>query len=339
MSCRSDNSIWRGMAALCAAGVLLCCAAASWAAEGGALVPDKPARPVNPAQPNGPASADRPAPPRGPAPIDQQRMMDLARRMAITAPSSPSSPVAPVSPVSPSEATSPPAPASSAKSPGAFQAGAATDAQAAKANQQKLIDPDDQRPLGPRSTSGAAGAAALDSAPAGSSPLSIIGALGLVIIAIFAARGGLRRLLGGAVAAGQSSAVQVLTRIAVAPRNHVLLLRVGGRVLVVSDSAAGMRTLAQIDQPEEVADLLTTISSAKSTSAAGGFRQMLASFSGGYEGRSAADDGGDDGEFRIDRARDHVSGLLGKLRNVSRSRGSESGGGPAAGPGGNGGGT
>jgi len=59
--------------------------------------------------------------------------------------------------------------------------------------------------------------------------------------------------------APQGGIVEVLSRTTVAPRSHVVLMRVGTRILVVSDSPAGMRTLASVEDAEEVAELLGAI--------------------------------------------------------------------------------
>ena len=128
--------------------------------------------------------------------------------------------------------------------------------------------------------------------------------------------------MGGVSAASRSAVVQVISRVAVAPRNHVLLLRVGGRVLVVGDSPTGMRTLAQIDDAEEIADILAAASSSKPTSITAGFRQMLSGFTGEYTRQERAVVGSDEQEVRVDRARDKVGGLVGKIRSIA-SKGGE----------------
>ena len=85
--------------------------------------------------------------------------------------------------------------------------------------------------------------------------LSTLAALGVVLVIVFGIRWLLRR--GGVVSTSvpQGSVVEVLSRTTVAPRSHVVLMRVGQRILVVSDSPAGMRTLASVHDAEEVADV------------------------------------------------------------------------------------
>ncbi|MFP4144531.1 MAG: flagellar biosynthetic protein FliO [Phycisphaeraceae bacterium] len=150
--------------------------------------------------------------------------------------------------------------------------------------------------------------------------LSTLAALGLVIGLILLLRWGWTRM-GGKVAAGSSPVVEVLSRTTVAPRNHVLLLRVGGRILVVSDSAGGMRTLESVTDPEEVAELLQGVTAAKETSASRSFGQLLGRFGGDYDQPDPLETGLDDEEHLVDRAREGVSGLLSRVRTMSGKKG------------------
>ncbi|MEM1060893.1 MAG: flagellar biosynthetic protein FliO [Planctomycetota bacterium] len=61
---------------------------------------------------------------------------------------------------------------------------------------------------------------------------------------------------GGPAGVAPVSATELLGRTAVGPRQHVVLLRVGRRVLVLAQADGALSTLAEIDQPEEVATLL-----------------------------------------------------------------------------------
>lgn len=150
--------------------------------------------------------------------------------------------------------------------------------------------------------------------------LSTLAALGVVIGLIFVIRAVYARL-GGTVATGSSPVVEVLSRTSVAPKNHVLLLRVGERVLVVSDSTGGMRTLAQIDDAEEVAALLGAVAAAQPASITGSFNQMLTRMHEPYDAVEIGEHGGDGAEHRSDRAEDALSGLLSRIRRVSQRGG------------------
>jgi len=152
--------------------------------------------------------------------------------------------------------------------------------------------------------------------------LNTLTALGLVIGLVLLLRFAVARF-GGRPAATTSRAVEVLSRTSVAPKSHVLLLRVGGRILVVGDSSHGLRPLGEVDDPDEVASLLQSVQADRETSMTNGFNRMLSRYTGAHTERDMLDDqGADTSEFQTDRARDCVSGLLGRVRAMS-GRGGE----------------
>jgi len=145
--------------------------------------------------------------------------------------------------------------------------------------------------------------------------LNTLGALGVVIGVILLARRALSRMNGGVTVAGSSPVLQVLSRTAVAPRNHVLLIRLGERILVVGDSAAGLRTLAELTDPQEIGGILAEIAQSESTGIRRSFGQLLGRLNGEYDtAERTAVEGGDDSEHVIDRARDQLSSLLSRVR-------------------------
>lgn len=162
--------------------------------------------------------------------------------------------------------------------------------------------------------------------------LRTLAALGIVIGLIFLMRWGWMRL-GGGQHITSTPVVEVLSRTAVAPRNHVLLLRVGQRILIVGDSGGGMRTLASVEDEQEVADLLAAINASKADSISRNFQQLLSRFGAAHDRTAAeaedvngfgwvdAEDGRDHAEHVYDRARDNVSGLATRIRNLSRKGG------------------
>lgn len=153
-------------------------------------------------------------------------------------------------------------------------------------------------------------------APTGGWALSTLAALGIVIGLIFGARW-LYTKMGGAVVARPSPVIEVLSRTPVAPKNHVLLLRVGQRVLVVGDSSSGLSTLADVSDPEEVASLLQSVSAHSDRGVSKSFNSLVSRFNGDYDGKSrVALEGGDASEIHTDRTRDSLSGLASKLRSL-----------------------
>ena len=148
--------------------------------------------------------------------------------------------------------------------------------------------------------------------------LNTLAALGLVIGLVLLLRWVAGRF-GGRAAGGSSPVVEVMSRTMIAPKNHVLILRIGGRLLVVNDSSSGMRTLAEIDEPEEVAELLGSISATRDSSLTNSFNRMLHKFNGDYEAtEDANEEGVDEAEHQVDRARDSVHALLSRLRQIGQ---------------------
>lgn len=94
------------------------------------------------------------------------------------------------------------------------------------------------------------------SSPDGFGTGRVVLALGVVIGLIFLLRWGGRRLYGASVSVGSTSAVSVLSRSIISPKQHVVLVQVGRRVLVLGDNGTQMRTLAEVRDPDEVAELV-----------------------------------------------------------------------------------
>ena len=145
--------------------------------------------------------------------------------------------------------------------------------------------------------------------------LSTLAALGVVLAIVFGIRWLLKR--GGVVSTvtPHGGIVEVLSRTTVAPRSHVILMRVGTRVLVVSDSTAGMRTLASVEDAEEVAELLGAIDSAKATSMSQSFGSVMKKLSGQWSGEEEGLD--DDSDMIVAEpgsAVDQAAGALSRVR-------------------------
>lgn len=148
-----------------------------------------------------------------------------------------------------------------------------------------------------------------------------LSALGLVVGLILLLRAVLGRLVHRSGTVATSALLEVLGRVNVAPRHQVLLVRVGGRILVVGDNTAGLRTLADIDDPEEVAGLLAAVAASKPHSVSRSFTQLLDRFNGDFrDDHRRQEEGGDSSEYRVDRTRDRLSQLVAHVRSMS-SRG------------------
>jgi flagellar biogenesis protein FliO len=112
---------------------------------------------------------------------------------------------------------------------------------------QVLRVPDDGK-SGSNHTSAAAAAAS------SASELSRIAiALVAVIGVIFLLRAGVRQMTAMPGTARAGKLVTVLSRSMISPRQHVLVLQVGKRLLVVGDSGGRMNSLCEISDPDEIA--------------------------------------------------------------------------------------
>lgn len=116
--------------------------------------------------------------------------------------------------------------------------------------------------------------------------LRTLGALAVVAVLIFAARWLLRRW-GAAGPAGLAGPMEVLARASVAPRQQLLLVRLGKRLVLIGAGGGAMSTLAEVTDPAEVNELMQAVKSAKD----GTFAGLLTRYAGGRP--SAKDAPGD----------------------------------------------
>lgn len=82
-----------------------------------------------------------------------------------------------------------------------------------------------------------------------------LAALAIVAGLLLGARFLLKRL-APATRVGRTGAVEVLARTALSARQQVILVRLGGRLLLLGSSGDGLRTLCEIADPAEAAGLL-----------------------------------------------------------------------------------
>jgi flagellar biogenesis protein FliO len=89
-------------------------------------------------------------------------------------------------------------------------------------------------------------------------------ALGIVLALILVLRWLVRRIFPNAVSRS-SDVVRVLARTPITPRQQVLLVQVGQRVLVVADNGTQLSALSVIKEPDEFAALVGRLSPARSS--------------------------------------------------------------------------
>jgi flagellar biogenesis protein FliO len=176
--------------------------------------------------------------------------------------------------------------------------------------------PQEQLPLGAPSTrSTAVSAPQTGSASAGGGwMLQTLAALGVVIGLILLLRLLLQKTSGAQHVGGVGGLVEVLARTPIAPRTHLLFLRINQRVVVAAQTPAGLSHLLQLDDPQDVAWVLGRVQSAKRGSITRNFVSLLS----GFDREHDKAEGADTGEHRVDRARERLSGLMSRIRQLQR---------------------
>jgi flagellar biogenesis protein FliO len=149
-------------------------------------------------------------------------------------------------------------------------------------------------------------------------------ALGIVLSVILVLRWAVVRVMAGRAGAGAVGAVQVLSRTVVSPRQHLMLVRVGRRLVVVANTGAHMNSICEISDPQEVAELIGRVEEEKGGSLSGTFWTLYSREKQQYDQAASSDEvaatadalDADDGE--LSETREELSGLMEKVRIVSR---------------------
>lgn len=185
----------------------------------------------------------------------------------------------------------------------------------------------------------------------GFEPTRVVVALAVVIGLIALLRWVGRRVFGVAGPGRSTRAVQVLSRSPLSPKQNLVLIRVGRRLLVVADGGGAMNTLSEITDADEVAALLGQLQDDHNDRAIKTFGNLFGKKRGDFEREAESDsangepdgdarnledpDGapddvrlrpttargreGDDDEGRaVESTRQELSGLMDKVRLLSR---------------------
>ena len=198
------------------------------------------------------------------------------------------------------------------------------------AEPQKAVPNDSPERINISRSTGSASTSTSESGSPGTvfNPWRIIGALGLVLTAIFALRWAGRRFLGMPTTGASSGAIQVLCRSILSPKQQLMLVQVGRRIVLVADCGAQMNALCEISDPEEVASLTGQIQQRKSDSISSSFLSFLGRATTPYESHDATESQDQDSarpdageaapEKALARTREELSGLLDRVRLISR---------------------
>ena len=109
------------------------------------------------------------------------------------------------------------------------------------------------------------------------------GALLAVIALIFLLRWFGKVFFPTATGKAPTRVVEVVSRSPLSPKQQVMILRVGKRLLVVGDSAGQLSTLTEISDPDEVASMVGQLREEKSSSTGAAFGSLFGRFSRKFE--------------------------------------------------------
>lgn len=103
----------------------------------------------------------------------------------------------------------------------------------------------------------------------------VVLALGIVLGLIFAMRWAGRKYFPGAGVPRSSGTMKILTRLVISPKQQLLMIQVGRRIVVVGDANGQMSALSEITDPDEAATLLLQLAEEKSQHSAKGFGALF----------------------------------------------------------------
>ncbi len=100
-------------------------------------------------------------------------------------------------------------------------------------------------------------------------------ALAIVLSLIFTMRWAGRKFFPSAGVPRTSGAMKILSRLIISPKQQLLMIQVGRRIVVVGDAAGQMSPLSEITDPDEAAALMLQLAEEKSQTTMKGFGSLF----------------------------------------------------------------
>ena len=146
----------------------------------------------------------------------------------------------------------------------------------------------------------------------------VIGSLAAVLGLIVLMYWGTRRMLPQSALGGSSGVIRVLARTHLSPKQKILLIQVGRRVLVVADGGSGqLNTLCQIDDPDEAAALIGQVHGETIETSGRSFASLFGQARQRIRG-SAASTAAVEEVDELASAREQLDGLMQQVRGITR---------------------
>ena len=146
----------------------------------------------------------------------------------------------------------------------------------------------------------------------------VIGSLAAVLGLIVLMYWGTRRMLPQSALGGLSGVIKVLARTHLSPKQKILLIQVGRRVLVVADGGSGqLNTLCQIDDPDEAAALIGQVHGETIETGGRSFASLFGQAKERMRGSSASAPAAEEVD-ELASAREQLDGLMQQVRGITR---------------------
>jgi flagellar biogenesis protein FliO len=152
-------------------------------------------------------------------------------------------------------------------------------------------------------------------------PGRLLLSLGSVLLLIFAMRFVLKKFFPHVATPKTSTAMRVLTRLPINPKQQLLLVQVGKRMVVVGDCGTSLSKISEITDPDEVVQLLGQLSEDNRSIETRSFVNLFGKARQGFdeqevstgEKQSLVEETPDE----IEATKNELSGLISKVRDLS----------------------
>jgi flagellar biogenesis protein FliO len=149
-------------------------------------------------------------------------------------------------------------------------------------------------------------------------------ALGLVISMILGMRWAGKRFFPSVGVPRSTGAMKVLSRLLISPKQQLLMIQVGRRIVIVGDSSGQMSSISEITDGEEVAALMGQLTDEKSQSSMKAFGALFHREEEKFEEKPAAlddprlvADSPSAQDPAVESAREEIDDLADKIRHLS----------------------
>lgn len=160
-----------------------------------------------------------------------------------------------------------------------------------------------------------------ESSPPSSPILNTFIALGIVVGLIYLLRWVYSKMTGRKPVRADVGVLEVLSRVSVSPKNHVLLIKIANTVVVVGEGTQGLNTLTQITDDIQVAAILAKVKASEKGSISKNFQKMLGRFEDGYEPEtSSGAESAEQGDYKPGGKHSQLSDLISKIRQSGRGK-------------------